>query len=1210
MIHRLQRAAFPGRPSREKPSRRRLQFERLEARQLLAADVVISEFLASNSGGLRDGDGDSSDWVELFNRTNSTVDLSGYYLTDINSNLTKWSFPAGTSIGPHSTLLVFASDKGAAGPAGELHTNYKLSADGEFLGLVEPNGATIVHAFAPTFPPQETNVSYGLSMTSSATTLVDDATTMRYWAPANAAFDVVWRATAFDDGSWTAATAGVGYEGSPGSANDYTSLIDAAVPGGTTSVYARFKFNVADPAAFDTLTLGMIYDDGFVAYLNGQLIASANAPGSPAWNSAAGPVNRGDEVVLADYVNFDVSSFLNTLQTGDNILAIHALNQSGSSDMLMIPRLIAGAAEVVEPFVVGHFAAPTPNAPNGQVFLGIVEDTNFSVDRGFYSAPFDVTIATPTPGATVVYTINGSAPTVDNNLNITNGILYTGPVHVGGTTNLRAAAFKLGFVPTNVDTQTYIFTSDVIQQTYQSAINAGLPASWGSRSADYGLDPDVIGPNDLFGGVYVGLIEDSLKAIPTLSLTLDNADFFGPNGIYTNVFGTGIDWERPTSAEWIFPDGAEGFQIDAGIRINGEASRSLSRKNGLRLLFKSEYGASKLEYPLFGDGVDEFDALVLRPHFNDGWGWDGAAGDPLYARDQWFRDTQAAMGHESSRGNLVHLYVNGLYWGLYNPSERLDDSYAAEHFGGEKSEYDVISHDGVHDGTGDAYSMMLALAQAVNNAGTVAAKNAAYQHLQGKLSDGSDDPASEPYLDVVNYIDYMILNHYGGNNDWPDRNWYASRRRGPESEGFRFFAWDSEISLALSSRTSINENNLGKSTGAAELFGILRNYDEFRQQFADRVHYHLFNGGALYVNPANPNYNPNNPQDNVPADRFAKLADQVYESMVAESARWGDQHMAIPRTRNVDWQSELNYMLGTYFRDRHNIVLSQWQSADLYPATIAAEFLVNGERQHGGSTAPEALLSFQNANAGAPGAIYFTTDGNDPRLVGGAVNAASAQLYSSPVSLSAVTHVKTRVLRSGQWSALTEATFTPGTASGDFDQDGNVDGHDFLAWQRGLGASGNAAAADGDADGDKDVDAVDLAYWKAQFGASPTQAVAAAGASPSVMLSFARIGNDLDDQVAAAVELPSNAWLTLPSGATQFKRDSTTTLAMQQRPNGPEKRTANRPRSLEFSCQTTADSCAKSLPKHDESAADRRREVDDAFEHLENLARHSIASWL
>ena len=234
-------------------TKRLLRVERLEKRDLLAADVLISEFLASNSGGLRDGDGDSSDWIELFNRTSSAVDLGGYYLKDTGN---QWAFPAGTTIGPASTLLVFASDKGAAGPAGELHANFKLSASGEYLALVEPDGSTVVHEFAPNFPAQQTNVSYGLSMTSSTTTLVDGATTMRFLVPANATSDAVWRALAFNDVAWATGTAGIGFEANPGIANEYTSLLDAVVPNGTTSVYTRFKFNVASPSTFNTAAFG------------------------------------------------------------------------------------------------------------------------------------------------------------------------------------------------------------------------------------------------------------------------------------------------------------------------------------------------------------------------------------------------------------------------------------------------------------------------------------------------------------------------------------------------------------------------------------------------------------------------------------------------------------------------------------------------------------------------------------------------------------------------------------------------------------------------------------------------------------------------------------------------------------------------------------------------------------------------------------------
>ncbi|MBX3433669.1 MAG: chitobiase/beta-hexosaminidase C-terminal domain-containing protein [Pirellulales bacterium] len=1046
----------------------------------MAADVVISEFLASNSGGLRDGDGDSSDWIELFNTTSAPLDLSGFFLTDNSANLSKWAFPAGTTIGSAATLLVFASDKAASPPAGELHTNFKLAAGGEYLALVRPDGTTIVDSFAPNFPPQATNISYGLSMSSMTTTLVDDASTMRYWPPTFASADAVWMTPAFNDASWSLGTPGIGYEQNPGSSGDFTSYLDTVVPAGTTSVYARFAFHVGDPAAFSSLRLQMLYDDGFVAYINGLRVASANAPVSPAWNSQAVGTNRADEQVLSDYVDFDVTSHVSALAAGANVLAIHALNFAGSSDMLMSPKLVATTAQVDEPIAYGSFAAPTPDAVNGQAFVGVVDDTKFSVDRGFFTAPFLVDVTTATDGALIVYTTDGSEPTVDASMNVTNGLVYTGPLTIDKTTTLRAAAFKSGFIPTNVDTQTYIFLSDVIQQTRQSALAAGFPSTWGSRPSDYGLDPDVIGPNDLFGEVYAAQIVQSLTAIPSVSLTLNQADMFGPSGIYANPTGEGVAWERPVSAELIYPDGTAGFQIDAGLRIAGAASRVLSLKNGLRLLFKSEYGAGKLDFPLFGAGVDQFDTVVLRPHFNDGWGWDGALGDPLYARDQWFRDTQAAMGQPSSRGNLVHLYVNGLYWGLYNPSERPDASYSAETFGGDKSEYDVMVADGVHDGTGAAYATMISLAQAVVAASGTTAKWAAYQHLQGNLPTGLDNPAAEDYLDVENYIDYMILNHYGGNNDWPNRNWYATRRRGAASEGFKFIAWDSEISLALSSRTSINENNLGHSTGATEAYGILRNYDEFRLQFADRIHKHLYNGGALYVNPASPAYNSAQPENNVAAARFAALADRVSLPVIAESARWGDQHVTIPRTRDVDWQNSLNYVLGTYFTNRHGIVLSQWRSVGLYPTTEAPEFLVGGLRQHGGTLSPQTSVGFQNPNVATPGVVYYTTDGSDPRLVGGAVS-GSAQVFSGTFSLAQSAEVKARILRGSVWSALTEARFVVPNA--DFDGNATIDGADFLAWQRGFGAS-NATPSAGDADENGLVDAQDLEAWNNQFGLS------------------------------------------------------------------------------------------------------------------------------
>ncbi|MBL9211512.1 MAG: CotH kinase family protein [Opitutaceae bacterium] len=128
---------------------------------LAPAAPVISEILASNQTGLTDRDGDRSDWIELHNPDGVPVELDGWYLTDNAGNRTKWRLPA-VSIPPGGFLVVFASSKDRRDPAGELHTNFALSADGEYLGLIGPDGSTAVAEFAPAFPGQAADVSYGL----------------------------------------------------------------------------------------------------------------------------------------------------------------------------------------------------------------------------------------------------------------------------------------------------------------------------------------------------------------------------------------------------------------------------------------------------------------------------------------------------------------------------------------------------------------------------------------------------------------------------------------------------------------------------------------------------------------------------------------------------------------------------------------------------------------------------------------------------------------------------------------------------------------------------------------------------------------------------------------------------------------------------------------------------------------------------------------
>lgn len=120
----------------------------------------ISEFMTFNDTVLVDEDGETPDWVEITNTTNTAFDLDGWYLTDNANNLTKWQFPAVT-MQPHERLIVFASQKDRIHPSSELHTNFNLDGDGEYLALVFPDGQTVVSEFAPQFPSQFSDVSFG-----------------------------------------------------------------------------------------------------------------------------------------------------------------------------------------------------------------------------------------------------------------------------------------------------------------------------------------------------------------------------------------------------------------------------------------------------------------------------------------------------------------------------------------------------------------------------------------------------------------------------------------------------------------------------------------------------------------------------------------------------------------------------------------------------------------------------------------------------------------------------------------------------------------------------------------------------------------------------------------------------------------------------------------------------------------------------------------
>jgi hypothetical protein len=747
--------------------------------------------------------------------------------------------------------------------------------------------------------------------------------------------------------------------------------VKQAMLGHNASAYVRVPFDVADPKALDFLKLRLKYDDGFVAYVNGTEVARRNAPDSPAWDSAATREHADVEAIRYEEIN--LTDHLGLLSSGRNVLAIQGLNAGREDpDFLILPELEGVSMMDGEP---RYFLEPTPSAPNDpEGLLGFVADTQFTVHRGFFDALFEVAIRTETPGAEIRYTTNGSAPTA------TLGQIYSLPIPVTTTTMLRAAAFKPGFGPTNVDSQTYIFPADVVKQT-----GAGFPRTWGGTLADYEMDPNVVtNPR------YADTIQDDIVSkIPTLSIVMDTADLFGPRGIYSNTEARGDAWERPCSMEIIYPDGRQGLHVNCGIRIFGYGwrSHSASMKHAFRLMFKRKYGPGKLEYKFFPDfPVERFDSLVLRSQGSRGWNdFRTSIEQTCYIRDAWARYSEQAMGKLTTSSTYVHLYLNGLYWGLYNPVERPDAEFMAEHLGGGEESYDALNarvgNIEVIDGSRTGWSALIALARS-NTVTSLATLT--------KIQES---------LDVTDLMDYTLINFYTGNQDWVGSNGNNMRVAGAPGlgVGYKAFCWDMEYSIWNATDNVLSV--LTQYDTPALLYARLKTNPEFRLMFADRVRLHFFHGGAL------------TPEKT--AERWLARASEIDRAVVGESARWGDRRREPPYTRDVEWVRERDRLIKSYFPQRTGILLGQLKQAGLYPSLEAPEF-----SQHGGKI-PEGFELEMSAPAGD---VLFTLDGTDPREPGGAVS-AGALMYQTPVTLFKSARVKARAQAGAVWSALNEATF-------------------------------------------------------------------------------------------------------------------------------------------------------------------------------------------
>jgi hypothetical protein len=347
-----------------------------------------------------------------------------------------------------------------------------------------------------------------------------------------------------------------------------------------------------------------------------------------------------------------------------------------------------------------------------------------------------------------------------------------------------------------------------------------------------------------------------------------------------------------------------------------------------------------------GSDVANFNSLALRAGYNNSWIHRdaGQRSRGSMIRDQWMRESLLEMGHPSAgQGFMVHVFVNGLYWGIHNLCERPEASHYVTYNGGDDELIDARNGSSVVDGNATAWNTI------------------------PSVVNGGDWNEIQEVIDIDKYIDYQIINRFGGNADLKSNGNWRAAGGGPFPPGqpaqmapWQLYSWDGE-------RTLESQNASNSPLDPMGVRGTLEGLPEYRIRFADRINRHFSEGGAL--------------TPTATAARWMKYADQLDRAIIAESARWGDHRRpSNPYTRDGEWLAEQNRLLTQYFPVRTTNVLNNYSS--LLPSTDPPTFLINGTPVTGGVVQAGGSLQI----TASTGTIYFTTDGSDPRLEGGGIN--------------------------------------------------------------------------------------------------------------------------------------------------------------------------------------------------------------------------------
>lgn len=641
------------------------------------------------------------------------------------------------------------------------------------------------------------------------------------------------------------------------------------------------------------------------------------------------------------------------------------------------------------------YSTPNPGKENTIFYKNRLPEPLVYPKLKWHSKPFMFSLHSSEPGVVFKYTTDGSLPGLNN------GTKYINPIKVDKTSTFRIIALKQDYISSVIVSTTYLFPKQI---ALSKNMNNKITHS----------------------AVYKDKIEQSLASLKSISIILPHESLHGENGIITNSTKSGRKWERECSFEIIDPNGNFQTQANCAIRVHGGYSRYALKKLSYRMYFRKKYGVPQLDYSVFkNSGQTKFKKLILRGGFNDIWQvpWNDQARYATYIRDQFTRESHIAMGQYSGNGQFYHLYLNGAYRGIYHVVERPDEDFLTSHWPGEEENAEVVKSVRFPDGglskDGHVWETIHGNAKIWQECMNISGGGDHLKPGGGYAPHGVKDNETfmgknrynllQDRLDLDSLSSYMILNHYLGNVDWPFKNWYAGKI---EAGKYMFFCWDSESGLAFKHSLQQDVTTWNRSGTPSGIFHKMKKNSELRILFADLVYKNIRRGGPLSADSS--------------LKRWNSIKKLVYSALIAESARWyGYNNNSVGYTRNVHWKYMDSLLTKKWFPDRTKVLIRQYRnhkSNQIYPSLDPPILKYNNmelERKctihlSNAEVVPIKMLSRDNTE------IYYTTNGVDPRVSGGAIH-TDAQRYDSNFEVKHYSLIKARSIERGEWSALADS---------------------------------------------------------------------------------------------------------------------------------------------------------------------------------------------